>query len=119
MKTLTTALATATVAAVLTAAPAQSADLQPPSRPGAVYVSPAATDSQVKVSWFVPRSAGSRPIRYYIVKWDGSSLSVAAKAKHNEVPILGLDTGRHVFKVKAVSRAGSSPWTKSAAVYVK
>lgn len=119
MKTLATALATATVAALLTAAPAHSADLQPPSRPESVHVFADGSESQLEVGWFVPRSTGSRPIRSYVVKWDGHTVAVAPRARHNTVVVTGLDSGRYVFQVKAVSRAGSSPWTKSAAAYVK
>lgn len=118
MKTLATALATATVAALLTAAPAQSADLQPPSRPGAVHVGLADGGEQAFIGWAEPARTGSRPVRYYIVRWDGSSVSVAAKARNNQLHVTGLEAGRYVFKVKAVSRAGSSPWTKSAATYI-
>lgn len=118
MKTLSTALATATLAVLLTATPAQSAGTQPPAKPSSVVLFTGNGPGTVKIGWFPPRRTGSHPIRRYVVKWDGGSLSVAAKAKNNQVPVTGLDTGRYIFKVKAVSRAGSSGWALSQAVYV-
>ena len=117
MKTLTTALATATVAALLTAAPAGASDPQPPSRPGSVHVFVGRADNPVRLGWTAPARAGSNPIRRYLITWTGGRLVVPATVE--ETVVTGLDTGRYVFRVKAVSRAGAGPWSKSSAVYVR
>lgn len=123
MKTLTaalpTAMATATVAALLTAAPAQSADLQPPSSPGSVNLAYGDDPDSVYVGWFAPHDNGSLPIRRYVVKWDGGKVSVATRPGGGQATVTDLAPGRYVFRVKAVSRAGSSPWAKSSATYVE
>lgn len=119
MKTLATALATATVAALLTAAPAQSADLTPPSAPDDVFLAFTDEPDTVLVGWLVPHDNGSHPIRRYVVKWDGGEALVAARARGGHTSVTDLEPGRYVFRVKAVSRAGSSPWAKSSAVRIK
>lgn len=115
MRTISTALATATISALLTAAPAEATDLRPPSRPESVHIF---SDSahRVTVGWSVPARRGSDPIRRYVVRWKGERLVVPASG-HNEVRIGKLEEGRHIFRVKAVSRAGAGPWARSMPVY--
>ena len=118
MRTLSTALATATITALLTAAPAQSADdSRPPSRPASVMIF--GGSDQIRVGWSEPARTGSHPIRRYVIRWSGGRTVVPARSNRNEVNVGVLDPGRYVFKVKAVSRAGSSPWARSQTAYVE
>jgi hypothetical protein len=119
MRTLGTALATATIAVLLTAAPAQSVDLQPPSRPGSVMIFGGGTSDQMRIGWSEPARTGSHPIRRYVIRWSGGRTVVPARTNQNEVNVGVLDPGRYVFRVKAVSRAGSSPWARSQTAYVE
>ena len=120
MRTLSTALATATVTALLTASPAQSADdSRPPSRPASVMLFGSGNPDALRVGWFEPARTGSHPILRYVIRWQGDRQVVPARSDKNEVNVGVLDPGRYVFKVKAVSRAGASPWARSQAVYVE
>ena len=118
MRTISTALATATITALLAAAPAQSADdSRPPSRPASVMVYGNSNNHEARVGWFEPTRTGSHPILRYVIRWKRERLVVPAR--QHEVNLGVLDPGRYVFKVKAVSRAGSSPWTRSQAAYYR
>jgi hypothetical protein len=116
MRTTTTALATATIAVLLTAAPAQAADLRPPSRPQSVAIFGGDGGDRVRVGWIEPARTGSHPIRRYVIRWKGGRLVVPARAG-NEVRIGKLEKGRYVFRVKAVSRAGAGPWARTPVMY--
>jgi hypothetical protein len=123
MKTLATSLAAATVAALLTAAPAQATleatEPQPPSRPRAVHVGLADGGEQISIGWLEPTRTGSRPIiRRYVIRSNHGEL-IVGRGTTNVIVSGAREPGRYVFKVKAVSRAGSSPWARSAAVYIK
>jgi hypothetical protein len=115
MRTITTALATATIAALLTAAPADAADPRPPSRPGGAHVFGGA-DDQIRLGWTEPARTGSQPILRYVVRWTEGRMVVPASV--DEVIVGNLEPGRYVFRVRAVSLAGAGPWSKSSAVYV-
>ena len=118
MRTISTALVTATITALLTAAPAQSAaDSRPPSRPATVMLF-GDDNTLAGVGWSEPARTGSHPILRYVIRWTGERLVVPARSNQNEVNVGDLDPGRYIFKVKAVSRAGSSPWARSQAAYV-
>ncbi len=118
MKALTTTLATAVIAALLTAAPAGAADPRPPSRPGAAHVFfGGGAGDQVRLGWTEPARTGSQPILRYVVRWTEGRMVVPASV--DEVIVGDLEPGRYVFRVRAVSRAGAGPWSKSSAVYVR
>lgn len=119
MNKLATVLATTTAATLLTATPAQSTDLRPPSSPGSVLMAFSDDPDTVHVAWLAPRDNGSHPIRRYVVKWDGGTTSVAARPNGGQTTVTDLEPGRYVFRVKAASRAGSSPWARSRATVVR
>ena len=115
MKTLATAMATATIAAVLTTAPAQATDPRPPSEPDGVFVSASAKVDTLRVGWSEPTRTGSRPIRRYVVRWDGNRMVVPAST--TEVVVTDIPDGPFRFRVRAVSRAGAGSWALSRTVY--
>lgn len=119
MRTLATALTTLTtiVTVLLTGVPAQSSDLLPPEQPGPVLISGSDDSDKIGLLWFAPRRARDQQIRRYVVRWTGGSVVVSAET--NQVTLADLEPGRYVFRVKAVNRAGSSPWSRSPVAYIR
>ena len=115
MRTISTVLAAATTAAMLTPAPAQAVAPQPPSKPDGVFIHVSEDVDTLRVGWAEPARTGSHPIRRYVVRWDGNQMVVPATS--TEVVITDLPDSKFRFRVRAVSRAGAGPWAHSRTAY--